>query len=179
MKRTYILIISLFLLLITGCSDCDSDYDTVGVRIDDFALRTGIVINTNIPDISVCNSTYVTNTNCNAKLNNQGGKTTGINKGFAIQCANINNNSSSYLFDLEQTIQLYFPMESYKEKDDLIEKCTNYWIYDFFSTVYKSERALSIDNVNVDAENANIWYVSIGGTCYQWDVTNSNYAVVK
>ena len=70
-------------------------------------------------------------------------------------------------------------MESYKEKDDLIEKCTNYWIYDFFSTVYKSERALSIDNVNVDAENANIWYVSIGGTCYQWDVTNSNYAVVK
>lgn len=147
MKRTYILIISLFLLLITGCSDCDSDYDTVGVRIDDFALRSG--------------------------------KTTGINKGFAIQCANINNNSSSYLFDLEQTIQLYFPMESYKEKDDLIEKCNNYWIYDFFSTVYKSERALSIDNVNVDAENANIWYVSIGGTCYQWDVTNSNYAVVK
>ena len=60
MKRTYILIISLFLLLITGCSDCDSDYDTVGVRIDDFALRTGIVINTNIPDISVCDSTYVT-----------------------------------------------------------------------------------------------------------------------
>lgn len=49
----------------------------------------------------------------------------------------------------------------------------------FFSTVYKSGRALSIDNVNVDAENANIWYVSIGGTCYQWDVTNSNYAVVK
>ncbi len=105
MKRTYILIISLFLLLITGCSDCDSDYDTVGVRIDDFALRSG--------------------------------KTTGINKGFAIQCANINNNSSSYLFDLEQTIQLYFPMESYKEKDDLIEKCNNYWIYDFFPQFIK------------------------------------------
>lgn len=178
MKRTYILIISLFLLLISGCSDGDSDYDMVGVWIDDFASRTGITINTNIPDISVCSSTYVSNTNCSAKPNNQGSKSAGIYKGFAIQCANVGN-SSSYIFDLEQTIQTYFPMESYKEKDDLIEKSTNYWVYDFFSTTHKSERALSIDNINIDAENANIWYVSIGGTCYQWDVTNSNYAVVK
>lgn len=178
MKRAYILIISLFLLLLAGCSDCDSDYDMVGVRIDNFAARTGIVINTNIPDVSVCSSTYATNTNCNAQLNNAGSKATSIYKGFAIQCANVGT-STSYVFDLEQTIQTYFPMESYEEKDDVFEKCTNYWVYDFFSTVHKSERALAINSVNVDADNANIWYVSIGGTCYQWDVTNTNYAVVK
>lgn len=70
-------------------------------------------------------------------------------------------------------------MESYKEKDDPFEKCYDYWVYDFFSTAHKSEWELSIDNVNIDSANANIWYVSIGGTCYQWNVTNSNYAITK
>ena len=169
MKRAYILIISLFLLLLAGCSDCDSDYDMVGVRIDDFASRTGI---TSI--LSQACGTAITNQDCITQLNNPGHDNYNIYQGFVVQC-----NNGQYKFDLEQTIQTYFPMESYEEKDDVFEKCTNYWVYDFFSTVHKSERALEINSVNVDADNANIWYVSIGGTCYQWDVTNTNYAVVK
>lgn len=177
MRLIYILVFSLFTFVLTGCSDCESDYDAVGVTVSDFAARTGIEINTNIPEITACETSYGSHTSCVTKTNNPSHEMYGVNQGFTVQCANIN--SSSYIFDLEQSIQTYFPMESYKEKDDPFEKCYDYWVYDFFAAAHKSERALSIDNVNIDAANPNIWYVSIGGTCYQWNVTNSNYAVVK
>lgn len=70
-------------------------------------------------------------------------------------------------------------MESYKEKDDPFEKCYDYLVYDFFSTAHKSEVPLPINSIQIDETDYNIWYVSIGGTYYQWNVANSNYAVTK
>lgn len=169
MKLTYIIIFSLFAVVLTGCSDCESDYDEVGVTINDFAFRTGIK-----SEISqACVNTHK-NTNCITAANNNISQYYGINLGFVVQC-----NNGKYRFDLQETIHTYYPMEKYKEKDDPFEKCYDYYVYDFFSNFHKSETPLEIKSIQVDEINDNIWYISIGGTCYQWDVTNSNFAVTK
>lgn len=169
MKLTYLIIFSLFSVMLTGCSDCESDYDAVGVTINDFAARTGITSMIS----QACADTHK-NANCIAQTNNPSSEYYGTQQGFVVQC-----NNGQYKFDLQETIHAYFPMESYKEKDDPFEKCYDYWVYDFFSTAHKSEVPLPINSIQIDETDYNIWYVSIGGTCYQWNVANSNYAVTK
>lgn len=169
MRLTYLIIFSLFAVMLTGCADCESDYDLVGVPIADFSARTGITNKLS----QQCNTT-VENANCITNLNNPSTEFYNTNQGFVVQC-----NNGQYMFDLQQTIRAHYPMESYKDKDDKFEKCNNFWVFDFFSNVYKSEVPLAINSVKVNETDANIWYVSIGGTCYEWDLTNSIYAVNK
>lgn len=167
MKAKLFVLLSLLVLSFSGCSDCESDYDAVGVTVDDFAARTGIVSTLS----NQCSATHQ-NADCIAQTNNKSAKYL-FNQGFVVQCG------TEYKFDLQQTIQAYYPAEKYKEKDDPFEKCYDYWVYDFFSTVHKSQIPLEINSIQVDNASSNLWYVSVGGTCYQWDVSASNYAVTK
>lgn len=169
MKLVYFIIVSLFAAMLTGCSDYESDYDAVGVTISDFTARTSIVSKGS----QSCVENH-TNANCIAQTNNSSTEYAGLDKGFVVQC-----NDGQYKFDLQETIHAYFPMESYKTNDYQCNKCYDYWVYDFLSTTHKSETPLPIESIQIDEANDNIWYVSIDGACYQWDVTNSNYAVTK
>ena len=137
--------------------------------LNDFAARTGITSMIS----QACADTHK-NANCIAQTNNPSSEYYGTQQGFVVQC-----NNGQYKFDLQETIHAYFPMESYKEKDNPFEKCYDYWVYDFFSTAHKSEVPLPINSIQIDETDYNIWYISIGGTCYQWNVANSNYAVTK
>lgn len=169
MRLTYLIIFSLFAVMLTGCADCEKDYDLAGVPLTDFSARTGIS-----SILSQQCNTAVDNASCITNLNNPSTEFYNINQGFVVQC-----NNGQYKFDLQQTIRAHYPMESYKDKDDAFERCDNYWVFDFFSNIYKSEVPLAINSVKVNETNGNIWYVSIGGTCYEWNLANSIYAVDK
>ena len=161
---------SLFIIIFAGCADCEneSDYDYVGVTQNDFAARSQIKIS-NTQDVQKCSQT--TNYNgCTVNLTNPN-KYGNINQGFTIQC------SVGYVFNLQETIHTLFPQEAYK--DDRFESCEDYYVYDFFANTHRSEIGLEIQSVNVDETDPNKWYVNVGGICYDWNVTDTQYAITK
>ncbi len=166
-KLLYVLLLSLVTFIITGCEDCDheSDYDLVGVKIEDFAIRSKIKITQHL-----CHTDNITNDNYSAGLNNP--SIYGKKQGFYVA-----NKLDNKTFDLQKTIHQLFPMEAYK--DDKYEQCNDYFIYDFFSQYHRSERPLYIDNITVNGSNPDVWCVTIGGEKYGWDLTNSPYKITK
>lgn len=161
---------SLFIIIFAGCADCEneSDYDYVGVTQNDFAVRSQIKIS-NAQDAQKCSQT--TNYNgCIVNLTNPN-KYGNINQGFTIQC------SAGYVFNLQETIHTLFPQEAYK--DDKFESCNDYYVYDFLADYHRSPKSLVINSINVDETDNNIWNVEINGICYQWNVTDTQYAIPK
>lgn len=157
--------LSLFIMVIAGCADCnkESDYDLVGVTLNDFTARAGIKSEKNA---TACDN----NTNaegCSASLNNV--SRYGVNQGFVVHC---NDNKS---FDLQQTIRALFPMEAYKE--DKFEDCNDYYVYDFIAATHRNPTPYAIQSISVNSTNKNLWNVKINGTCYQWDVSDTAYSM--
>lgn len=163
--------LSLFIVLFAGCADCnhESDYDYVGVTVSDFATRSQIKIS-NAQNASMCGQTSGSNYGCTINITNPN-KYGSIMQGFTIQC------NQGYIFKLQDTIHALFPQEAYKE--DKFERCEDYYVYDFFSTATRNPIGLEIKSVNVDDTDPNKWYVNIGGVCYDWDVTGTQYAISK
>lgn len=155
--------LSLSIMVIAGCADCnrESDYDLVGVTLNDFTTRANIKSTS-----STSCSSITAHTDCIANPNNT--NQYGVNKGFAVQCG-------TRLFDLQQTIRTLFPMEAYKEEKH--EECYDYYVYDFIAASHRSITPHEIQGITVDSANMNMWYVTINGICYQWDVTGTTYAM--
>lgn len=162
-KFMYLLMTALLLLTISGCADCnhESDYDYVGVSVEQYTTKAKIL--SSIAGINLCNNSQ--NQNCTVT---QSGITN-----FAITCKNPTN----YNFNLKDSIHKLFPMEAYK--DDKFEQCEDYYVYDFLSTspIPKPEYPARLGKVSIDNTNPNFWYVTIEGSCYKWDMTNSLYKV--
>ena len=156
---------SLFIIIFAGCADCEneSDYDYVGVTLDEFLAKSGIK---GTPSNGTCKAN--TTQGVTAKPNNP--SRAGINQGFVIQAGN-------YMFDLQKTIQALFPQEAHK--DDKFESCNDYYVYDFLADYHRSPKSLEINSINVDENYNNTWNVEINGICYQWDVTGTQYAIIK
>ncbi len=158
-----IFVISFILFIYTGCSDCDSDYDLVGVTINDFRKISGIKIE------QICDN-MSDHPNYKAQPNNP-------NKYGQMQGFHIVNLSNKKFFDLQETIHTLFPVESYKE--DKYEQCNDYYIYDFISQYNKSETAFPVKKITIDSTDPNHWCINIGGIDYQWDVTDTKYDISK
>lgn len=173
MKKIMLLsLLSLFIMIIAGCADCthESDYDYVGITIKEFQTKSGIrIVQEHNPSMN-CTQNDTSITNCLSTLTNPN-EYGNLYRGFNIQC------NGEYNFNLQETIHTLFPQEAYK--DDKFESCEDYYVYDFFSNIKRSEIALQINSINIDSKDKNIWYVKIGGTCYQWDVTDTPYAISK
>lgn len=162
-KVLHLFLLSFIIVMVAGCAeDCahESDYNLVGVKYNEFIARSGIISSTSA---TAC-SNPSNPADCTASLNNS--NRYGALQGFVIQC-----NSSK--FDLQETIRALFPQEGYKE--DKYEQCSDYYVYDFLAATHRSPSPYIINSVSVDANNKNLWNVQINGTCYQWDVSNTQY----
>lgn len=157
--------LSLFIMVIAGCADCnkESDYDLVGVTLNDFTARAGIKSTTMG---GACGDNVTMPEGCTASTNNA--NRYGLKQGFVIQC-------DTKLFDLQQTIRALFPMEAYKE--DKFEDCNDYYVYDFIAATHRSPTPYEIKSINIDSTNKNLWNVDVNGICYQWDVSNTAYSM--
>lgn len=153
---------SLFIIIFAGCADCknESDYDLVGVTYDEFIAKSGIKSTLNAKG---CENT-TNHIDCTANLNNA--NRYGVLQGFVIQC-------TDKKFDLQETIHALFPQEAYK--DDKFESCNDYYVYDFIAATHRNPTPHEIQSISVDTIDKNLWNVKINGSCYQWDVTNTQY----
>lgn len=155
--------LSLSIMIIAGCADCDreSDYDLVGVTLNDFTTRANIKSTSSTSCKSITAAT-----DCIANPNNT--NQYGVNRGFVVQCG-------TKKFNLQQTINTLFPMEAYKEERH--EECYDYYVYDFIAASHRSATPYAIQSIIVSNTDKNLWYITIDGTCYEWNVTGTAYAM--
>lgn len=160
-KFMYLLMTALLLLTISGCADCnhESDYDYVGVSVDQYTTKA------NIKSVksALCSTQTNSNTECAVSPNS-------YKTDFTVSCSKYN-----YNYNLKDSIHKLFPMEAYK--DDKFEQCEDYYVYDFLSYIPKTERSSTINDIKINSQDPNLWYVIIDGSCYEWDMTNSLYKV--
>lgn len=160
-KFIYLLMTALLLLTISGCADCnhESDYDYVGVSVEQYTTKAKI----KSVQLALCSNQIDTNKECAVQLNS-------YQRDFTVSCKKHN-----YNYNLKDSIHKLFPMEEYKE--DKFEQCKDYYVYDFLSYIPKTEKPSTINELKINSQDPNLWYVTIDGSCYEWDMTHSLYKV--